>query len=91
VAVGEFTAFVIGWNLLIEHLIGKIGFAVRAFCRALRQARCKRHNRPRETVSFEHGFAFTATSGNEHLTESIETGIMGTVTSPNVVNEAPQF
>lgn len=23
VAVGEFTAFVIGWNLLIEHLIGK--------------------------------------------------------------------
>lgn len=24
VAVGEFTAFVIGWNLLIEHLIGNI-------------------------------------------------------------------
>lgn len=26
VAVGEFTAFVIGWNLLIEHLIGEVNY-----------------------------------------------------------------
>jgi len=28
VAVGEFTAFVIGWNLIIEYLIGNMNISI---------------------------------------------------------------
>ncbi|XP_025416766.1 high affinity cationic amino acid transporter 1-like [Sipha flava] len=49
VAVGEFTAFVIGWNLLIEHLIGtaSVAKAMSNYCDALLGS-------PQKTFMLEH-------------------------------------